>query len=615
MVVWTALDAAQGDLRAISLESIERAGGIRPAVDPALDAVGRADGWMSSPFLAPVRAVPVLGTQMAGAEAMVERLSVVADAGDAALDRVEAGLARTGEPGGRVELLTTAMGALDHVEQTVAALPEPDDDGLLGPVRSVQRRLETELDELPDRFDELRGHLETAHEMLAGPTQVLLLAGNNAEMRAATGMHLSAGIITIEDGDFVASDFVPMAAVTKATEGRAEVPDDVAALHGRIWDVGREWRTTSTTPDFPTAGAIFDQLAELTPIGPVDMVVSLDVPALAMMLDATGPVEVEGEVVSSANAVDLLLRDNYLRMGEESEANERRDLQSRIAGTIFETVTERDLDIVDLAASLTRAAEGRHLMGWSDDPDVQALWESLGADGAVTEDSFLVAAQNASASKRDYYLDPEVDVIPVGEAVDGRRRYRATMTLENPVVSPTAPYVDSLNRFVPVGVHRSYVTFTLPGAATDVEVVAGNRSGVGPEGPTVVAAAWIRVPESERRSAAVEFSLPVDQQVVELVPGARVRPTTYRFGPRVELTDATPRRVPLPRVAVLRPQQAQPLAAAALVVAFAGILLGVGRSRRLARPEPDVAGARTDGRLAVATFAVALVLAVLAGLG
>lgn len=614
-MVWTALGSAQDDLRSISLDSIEQAGGIRPAIQPALDAVGRAEAWISSPALAPLRAVPVLGTQVDGVQAMVGRLDRVADAGDAGLDQVEAGLGRTGEPGGRVALLDTALAAIDDVEGAVLAEPPARADGLLGPLQEAQSRLDAELDELPDRFDDLRGHLRTARDVLDGPTRVLLLAGNNAEMRSATGMHLSAGIITVEDGDFEASEFVPMARVTKLTQGRAEVPEDIAILHGGIWDIGKEWRTTSTTPDFPTAGAIFAQLAELTPIGPVDMVVSLDVPALAMMLDATGPVDIDGEAVSSANAVDLLLRDNYLRMGEESEANERRDLQSRIAGTIFETVTERDLDIVDLAASLTRAAEGRHLMGWSEDPDVQALWESMGADGAISEDSFLVAAQNASASKRDYYLDPEVDVIPVGEPADGRRRYRATLTLANPVVSPTAPYVDSLNRFVPVGVHRAYVTFTLPGSASDVEVVAGNPSGIGPEGPTTVAAAWIRVPESETRTAAVEFSLPAEQRIVELVPGARVRPTVYRFGPRLEITDATPRKVWLPTVAVLRPQEARPLAAAALIVGFAGLLLGVSRSRRLTGPDPDVAAARDDGRLSVAAFVLAVVLAVLAGLG
>ncbi|HUF32728.1 MAG TPA: DUF4012 domain-containing protein [Acidimicrobiales bacterium] len=614
LVVWAALGSAQDDLRSISLDSIEQAGGIRPAVQPALDAVGRADAWISSPAVAPLRVVPVVGDQVDGVQAMVERLAAVADAGDDALDEVEAGLARTGEPRGRVALLDTALQAIDDVEGAVLALPAARTDGLLGPVRTAQARLDTELDELPERFDELRGHLRTTRELLDGPTRILLLAANNAEHRAGMGMHLSAGVITLEGGDFESSRFVPTVQVTAATEGRADVPEDVAALHGRIWDIGKEWRTTSTTPDFPTAGAIFDQLAELAPIGPVDMVVSLDVPALAMMLDATGPVEVDGELVTSENAVDLLLRDNYLRMGEESEANERRDLQSRIAGTIFDTVTERDLDIVDLAASLTRAAEGRHLMGWSEDPDVQALWEALGADGALTEDSFLVAAQNATASKRDYYLDPEVDLIPVGDPVDGRRRYRATLTLANPVVSPTAPYVDSLNRFVPVGVHRAYVTFTLPGSAERVDIVTGTPSGVGTDGPTVVAASWLRVPEGETRTTAVEFDLPDDLRRLDLVPGARVRPTTYRFGPRVEVTDAVPRRVPLPRVAALRPQEAQPLAAAALIAGLLGVMLLVNRSRRLEGPEPDLAAARSDARLAALVLAVAAVVGVLAGL-
>lgn len=614
-MVWSALGSAQDDLGTISLDSIERAGGIRPALQPALDSVDRADTWVTSPVLAPLRALPVLGRQVEGVQAMVERLDRVAAAGDVALDDIESGLGRTGEPGGRVALLDTALQSLDDVEAAVASLPSSDAGGLVGPLRAAQTRLDTELDDLPDRFGELRGHLRTTRQLLEGPTRILLLAANNAEHRAGMGMHLSAGVITLEDGDFEASEFFSLGDVTAVTQGRADVPADIAALHGGIWDIGKEWRTTSTTPDFPTAGAIFDQLAELTPIGPVDMVVSLDVPALALMLDATGPVDIDGELVTSANAVELLLRDNYLRLGDPSEADERRDLQSRIAGTIFETVTERDLDIVDLAASLTRAADGRHLMGWSDDPDEQALWESLGADGALTEDSFLVAAQNASASKRDYYLDPEIDLVPVGEARDGRRRYRATLTLENPVVSPTAPYVDSLNRFVPVGIHRAYVTFTLPGAARDVEIVTGNPNGVGTDGPTAVAAVWMRVPEGEARTVAVEFDLPTSLRTVDLVPGARVRPTTYRLGAHGEVDDSVARTVALPRVAVARPHGPQPLAAAALVAALAAVVLLVARSRRLGGPDPDVAGARSDARIAAAALVVAAVLAALAGFG
>lgn len=557
----------------------------------------------------------MLGDQVDGLRAITGSVGTLADAGDDALDRVEAGLRDTGE-GGRLRLVRTALDAVRDVEARARQLPEVDDSELLGPLRRASSRLDAEIDELPARFDELEGHLQTAHDLLQGPTRVLLVAANNAEMRAGMGMHLSAGVVTVEDGDFESSRFFPTGSITTRTRGRADVPDELAALYTRIWDFGHEWRTTSTTPDFRTVGRILAELAARSPIGEVDLVVSLDVPALASLMEATGPVTVGDEVVSAQNAVDVLLRDNYLRLGEVDERHERRDLQGRIASIIFDTVTQRDVDVVDLATALTDAAEGRHLMGWSADRGVQELWESLGAQGAISADSFLVAAQNASASKRDYYLDPVVHLVPLdppGAPVEGRRRYRASLELANPVVRPTAPYIDSLNRYVPVGVHRAFVTFTLPGAARDVRVIEGKLAGIGTDGPTRVATAWLRVSEGHTGRASVEFTLPADARRIEIVPGARVRPTEYRLGP-LSVTDRTPRTVHLPVIPGLTPQEPKPLAAAALVAAFAAVALLASRARRLADAPPDLAAARADGRLAASAALLAAVLAVASGL-
>lgn len=612
------LRAAQQDLADLSLDTIQERGGLREAAAAPLGAVARAHRWARSPLLTPLRPLPVVGEQVEGLREVTGRLDAVAASGSRGLERVEAELDATGEQGGRLRLVRTALGALDDLDADVRALPDLEDRRLVGPLRDATARVQRELDELPPRLEELRGHLRTAERLLEGPTRVLLLASNNAEMRAGMGMHLSAGVVTIAGGEFETSPFYPTGALTARTEGRAEVPAELTALYGRIWDIGREWRTTSTTPDFPTVGRIIGDLAERTPVGSVDAVVSLDVPALAMLLGTTGPVEVDGEVVSAGNAVTLLLRDNYLRLGEVSEADERRSLQSQVANAVFDSVTSRGVDVVDLATALTGAAEGRHLMGWSADPGVQALWESIGADGALTPDSFLVAAQNATASKRDVYLAPEVELVPLdppGRPVpSGRRRYRATLELHNPVIRPSAPYVDSLNRYVPKGVHRAFVTFTLPGAARDLRVVAGKPAGIGTDGPTRVAAAWLRVPESETGSASVEFTLPAGARAVDLVPGARVLPTVHRFGP-VSLTDAEPRRVALPRIAERGVQEPRPLVAAALIAAFAAVALLASRSRRLAGPDVDVEGAAVDAQLARAVGALTLLLAVLAALG
>ena len=95
----------------------------------------------------------------------------------------------------------------------------------------------------------------------------LLLAANNAEMKAGMGMHLSAGVITVQDGDFETSPFFPTGDAVHVTEGRAEVPAELEAMYGRIWDFGREWRTTSTTPDFRTVGGPAEQVAPVSGLG------------------------------------------------------------------------------------------------------------------------------------------------------------------------------------------------------------------------------------------------------------------------------------------------------------------------------------------------------------
>ena len=55
--------------------------------------------------------------------------------------------------------------------------------------------------------------------------------------------------------------------------------------------------------------------------------------------------------------------------------------QSDVALEIFDALTERDVDAIELAAGLATAAKGRHVLGWAHDDDLQDLFVALGADG------------------------------------------------------------------------------------------------------------------------------------------------------------------------------------------------------------------------------------------
>lgn len=600
------LERAERRIEQMSLESAAT-DGLDGVAGPAVDAIRRADSRANGFLLGAVGRLPVLDGQIDALRELTGTVAVVADEVDVQLDHLDAAFEQASTPEGTVALADALLDATDALGRSLDSLPPLEHDDLVGPLRSASADLEDALDRGSEKLTELREHIVTGRDLLVGPTKVLVLAANNAEQRAGMGMHLSAGVVTIEDGEFTTADFTPTETLTAFTRGRASYPDELRPIFEEIWDYGREWRTVSSTPNYPVVGSVFDQLAELVGFGPVDAVVSVDALALVGLLEATGPIEVEGQNIRADNVVDRLLRDNYLAFAGEGESSERRELQGEIASSIFSALTEREVDPLELASELATAAEGRHLLAWSDDRDLQALWETLGADGALTPRSFMVSVQNATGSKRDYYLDPVASLQALADDRSDLRRYRATATLTNPVVDPTAEVVEGTNPFVPPGVHRAYVTFTLPGAATAVEVVDGQRSRAGTDGPTELVAVWIRVPVTQTRRAAVEFDLPTSVRSVDLLPSARLRPVTYTIG-ALQLDDARATRVVLP-VGPVEEHEPKIPEALGLMLAFAGLLLLVGRSRRLTRPDPDVHAARVD--LIAGTSFVAVGIAVL----
>lgn len=609
-VVWSLwsiradLSRAETNLDQISLETAAAGDGLEALATPVLDPIADADRRANGPVLGAVRHLPFLGDQVDGLRELTGRLSALADTADGQLDRLDVAFEGASTPEGTVTLADTLLETVVSLEEAVETSPPIESRDLVGPLASASADLDDALDKASEKLAELRGHVATGRDVLVGPTNILVLAANNAEQRAGMGMPLSAGIVTVEGGEFTTSDFVATELLTDLTEGRADYPDELQPIFEDIWDYGREWRTVASTPNYPVVGSVFEQLADIVGLGDVDAVISVDGIALVGLLQATGPIEVEGQEVRADTVVDLLLRDNYLAFAGEGEHRDRRELQGEIASTVFAALTEREVDPLELASELAGSAEGRHLLAWSDDRDLQVLWETLGADGDLGPESFMISVQNATGSKRDYYLNPSMSIQALDDDREDHQRYRATATLPNPVVSPTAQIVEGTNSLVPPGVHRAYVTFTLPGAATDVAVTGGRLSGQGTDGPTDLVAVWLHVPVGETGAATIEFDLPSSLRWVVLHPSARVRPVIYTVG-AYDVVDDVAMTVQLPSGPIEEHEPKIPQALG-LSLAFAGLLLLVARSRRLTAPEPDVHAARVDLALGSAFIAVGL---------
>jgi hypothetical protein len=536
-----ALDDARSDL--LDLDLVELAGepgGIDGLVDASVDRIDAAHRRASrSPVLGVLSHVPVVSGQIGGLRTITGALAGIGTearvAGSAIQDRFD----RLDEGGAaRVALLEEVLAQLLRLETAVRDA-DLGAGSLPGPLGWARDDLAEQLDRAVERLTDAEELVRTSHRLLVGPSRYLLLAGNNSEMRA-TPMPLSAGILELRDGEIEVSEFVQTGDLLLPEDLAVEPPADLAALYDGLWGLGREWRTSTTTPRFPVAAELMARMSAQIFMGEVDGVLLIDAITLGAMVDAVGGIEVEGEVQSGDDIVEEVLNLNYLELGEGGPVRRQRvELQGELARTAFDQLTAASDAVLELVAQIPRLADGRHLLAWSSAPDVQSLWEELGADGEIGTHPFMIAVQNASGGKRDWYLDPEVTV-HTGSSLSGRTtRVLATLRLHNPVIEPSTEFIDGTSRFIEPGEYRSFVTVYLPQSATDVSIRGGAElRSLGRDGPAVVTTSWFRVKPGETRSFTVEFEVPSSDNAALVIPSARVRPVRYVVDGTEVLDDA-----------------------------------------------------------------------------
>jgi hypothetical protein len=593
MAIRLALDDARG--RLLDLDLVELAGepdGIDGLVDASVDRIDAAHRRASrSPVLGLLGHVPVVSAQVDGLRTITGALAGIGAearlAGSAIQDRFD----RLDEGGtARVALLEEVLAHLDRLDAAVRGA-DLGGGSLPGPLGWAREDLAQQLERAGERLADAEELVRTSHRLLVGPSRYLLLAGNNSEMRA-TPMPLSAGILELRDGEIEVSEFVQTGDLLLPPDLAVEPPADLAALYDGLWGLGREWRTTTTTPRFPVAAELLARMSGQVFMGEVDGVLLIDAITLGAMVDAVGGIEVEGEIQRGDDIVEEVLNLNYLELGEGGPVRRQRvELQGELARTAFEQLTEASDAVLELVAQIPRLADGRHLLAWSRDAEVQSLWEELGADGEIGTHPFMIAVQNASGGKRDWYLDPEVTV-HTGTSLSGRTtRILATVRLHNPVIEPSTEFIDGTSRFIEPGEYRSFVTAYLPQRATDVSIRgAASLRSLGRDGPAVVATSWFRVKPGDTRSFTVEFEVPSSDSAALLIPSARVRPVRYVVD-GAEVLD----EVPTPVLWAAQPAGASDARRTAWAVAagaaiVADVTAAWALRRRLGIPEPGAPG-------------------------
>jgi hypothetical protein len=501
---------------------------------------GAAHADLTGPLLAPATWLPVLGRQLRSARSLSSAAQLVSTVGAHFLGQVHDVL---DQPHGAGPERVRSLRRLSALSASAAHQLDAADTGpgraLIGPLARKHDEFVTQLDDVRHRLATAAGVSAVTATILQGPQTYLVLAGNNAEMRAGSGAFLEVGTADAADGTVHLDDLGPSGDLGVAP-GQVVVTGDLQRNWGWL-EPGVDWRTLGVTPQFPVTADLASRMWAARTGQHVQGVLAVDVVGLRRIMAVTGPVQVGGTTLDASNVVQYLLHDQYAGLSDSATGDAaRQDALGTIAGDVLRQLQGESADLRGLASAVSGAVAGRHLMVWSADATAEAAWVASGAAGTLTPTSLTVNVVNQGGNKLDQFLPVSVHLAtrPAGSGTD----LTMTTTLTNRTPDGESQFVAGPFPGLPLayGDYSGVVADNLPAAATGVSVSGtGPLSALGAEGPTVLVAAPIVVHQGATATVVVRFHLPTAHGTMTVVPSARVPAEQWTAGGR-SFTDDRP---------------------------------------------------------------------------
>lgn len=417
-----------------------------------------ASALTSDPVWRAAEWIPWIGPNLEGMRviaASVDRVATgaVEPLADAAADL---DLAAFSPSGGRVDL-EPVLAAQEPVRRAAVAVSQARSmmledrvasSDLIGPLDDARARLSGLLGEAGDTVDALDRALQLAPLMLGAeqPRNTLLLFQNNAELRSTGGIAGALALVRTEGGGFTLTKQADSSDFPKFDQPVLELPIETRALYGD--NTASYIQDVNFTPQFPLAAAIAREMWQRRFGDRIDSVIALDPVVLSHLLVATGPIQLpSGDELSSENAVQLLLRDVYVRY-EDPEQQDA--FFAEAAAAVVQAISGDNVDARALIDAFGKSGDTRRILIWNANPDEQAVLSGTTLAGELPistseVEAFGVYVNDMTGAKMDPYLDVRISAGAVECRADGRPNYVIDVSLANTAPADAAT---SLPRYV-----------------------------------------------------------------------------------------------------------------------------------------------------------------------
>lgn len=503
----------------------------------------RAAHSLTTPWWGPVELLPVLGRQLRTVRALSLGAAQVTSVGAVVVARGHAILNEPHSSGAeRIAALEQLSTIASYGATKLAAVSTGPSNALFGPVAAKRNQFVTELDDLHGQLQRAASATSSAATLLRGPSTILVLAANNAEMRAGSGSFLDVGTATAEGGELHLGALVPSGSIPiplGEVTPSGDLEEDWGSLHP-----GVDWRNLGLTPQFEVNASLAARMWQAHAGQRVDAVVSIDVTGLQELLSITGPVTVSGMTFTADNVVPYLLHDQYIGLSDvATQDGNRNALLGQLASSVLHALQSSSLGLRTLSNAMAEAVDGRHLMIWSPDPATEADWVAAGAGGTLGTHSLDVTLINRGANKLDPYVPINVSVSTAARGAGERVTLRIAMANQTPPGQSqyiAGPYP---GLGLSYGEYSGVLAVNLPQAARLVSL-SGSSSKVVvlPEGPTWLVGTQCTLLPGQTRTFVVHFTLPTRSNSLVLEPSTRV-PAEVWTTPSGHGTDAVRRTV------------------------------------------------------------------------
>jgi hypothetical protein len=500
-------------------------------VRAAAEQLERAQQALARPAPRVVAALPLVGRSLVAeqrvvdaAAAVVEALEVAvaaapelsADGGGLAVDRLR------GLGGDLAAPVADAERALERLAAVRTGWTPP----------TVGRNVRTALADLGPAVDGLRGAADGASALAwvlgsEGPRSVLVTLQNNAELRGTGGYVSTFATGVAQDGRLELGPFRDVIEVSEPPEQARRVPSspEYREDYGPFLADTTLWRLWNMSPHVPDSAAVAAEVGAVLLDDRPDVVLLLDVVALAALasLDGRPLVLPDGTEVEGERLVDELLVDAYADAGEdEAEQSVRRtELRAAAGNAATRLLDDAGIDAVAAAREVLPLLRGRHLTAWAADPEVQQQLVAAGAAGEVVageDDLVHVSVNNLTANKLDYYVHRSVS--HTARLHDGRAEVVQRVVLENRAPDGLVPYVTGTGR---PGTSDERVELSVPPRAVVRSFTAGGapvRGDIRVGEQRTRAITYVTLGPRERVELELRYDLPLDDGAyrVRLVP-------------------------------------------------------------------------------------------------